>query len=215
MITQYISPYKDGARTISQFFADSRELWIITQKNGSTTILAQHALGDKFESVIASMDKVVSDDGWGKSQQQVASMSAFIVPDLSLTKAEKEILLHRLTRAGRLAKALSSSEITEGTSDAESDARVAERHLILQDKALRLCAYVENNSALPFPLDHDDSAIVVNCIEGSTWFTNEGCSDQTAVSLVGQRRAAEALASKVSAAVGCKVAFPNQAEVTR
>lgn len=215
MITQFISPYKDGTRTISQFFAHSRELWISTQKNGSTTIIAEHTLGDKFESVMAAMDKVASDGGWEKSQQEVALMGAFIAPDLSLTKDEKEILLHRLTRAGRLAKALSSSEITEGTSDAEFDARVAERYLILQDKALRLCAYVENNSALPFPLDHDESAIIVNCIEGSTWFTNEGCSDQTAFSLVVQWRAAEALASKVSSAVRFKVSFPNQSEATR
>lgn len=134
-------------------------------------------------------------------------MSGFIVPDLSLTKAQKEILLHRLTLADCLAEVLSSSEIPEGTSDAEFDARVAERYPILEDKAMRLCAYVEHNSSLPFPLDHDQSAIIVDCIEGSTWFANEGWNDRTPLWWASQRRAAEALASKVSAAVGWEVSF--------
>ena len=49
MITQYISPYKDGARSTFQFFAHSRELWIISQENGLITNRAEHKLEDKFE----------------------------------------------------------------------------------------------------------------------------------------------------------------------
>ena len=73
MITQYISPYKDGARSIFQFFAHSRELWIISQQNGLITNRAEHKLEDKFESVLESMDKVAADGGWEKHQHKAAS----------------------------------------------------------------------------------------------------------------------------------------------
>jgi hypothetical protein len=73
MITQYISPYKDGTRSIFQFFAHSRELWIITKENGRTTNRAEHKLADKFESVLESMEKVAADGGWEKHQQEAAS----------------------------------------------------------------------------------------------------------------------------------------------
>lgn len=73
MITQFISPYKDGTRSKFQFFAHSRELWIITQENGLVTNRAEHKLDDKFESVLESMDKVAADGGWEKNQLEVAS----------------------------------------------------------------------------------------------------------------------------------------------
>ena len=73
MITQFISPYKDGTRTIFQFFAHSRELWIITRENGLVTNRDEHNLEDKFETVLESMEKVAADGGWEKHQQEAAS----------------------------------------------------------------------------------------------------------------------------------------------
>lgn len=125
---------------------------------------------------------------------------------LTLTKAQKEILLHRLTLADCLAEVLSSSEIPEGTSDAEFDTRVAVRYPILEDKAQRLCAYVETHSALPANLDEDERNIIVDCIEGSTWFANEGFDEHTPLWWASQRRAIEVLASKITLVVGRPVA---------
>ena len=125
---------------------------------------------------------------------------------ITLTKAQKVILLHRLTLADCLAEVLASSEIPECTSDAEFDARVAVRYPILQDKAERLCAYVETHSALPATLDEDEREILIDSIDGSTWFANEGeWCDQTPLWWASQHRAAEVLARKISQAVGCKV----------
>lgn len=72
MITQYISPCKDGSRSIFQFFAHSRELWIISQENGRTTNRSEHKLDENFESVIASMEKVATDGGWEKYERKIA-----------------------------------------------------------------------------------------------------------------------------------------------
>lgn len=132
-----------------------------------------------------------------------------------VTPAQKQILLHRLSLADCLAEVLSSSEVPEGTSDADFDASVAVRYPILEDKAARLCAYVETNSALPSTLDADERAILIDCIEGSTWFANEGHDpwfdddgyDRTPLWWASQRRAADALAVKVSEIVGRAVSF--------
>jgi hypothetical protein len=126
---------------------------------------------------------------------------------MKLTSAQKEILLHRLTLADCLAEVLSSSEIPEGTSDADFDASVAVRYPILQEKAQRLCGYVETNSALPSTLDADEREILIDSVEGSTWFANEGWDDRTPLSWASQRRAADALAVKVSELVGREVSF--------
>ena len=73
VITQYISPYKDGTRLTFQFFAHSRELWIISRQNGLVTNRAEHKLEDKFDTILESMEKVAADGGWEKNQQEVAS----------------------------------------------------------------------------------------------------------------------------------------------
>lgn len=126
---------------------------------------------------------------------------------MKLTSAQKQILLHRLTLADCLAEVLSSSEIPEGTSDADFDASVAVRYPILEDKAARLCDYVQTNSALPSTLDADEREILIDSVEGSTWFANEGWDDRTPLWWASQRRAADALAVKVSDAVGREVSF--------
>lgn len=126
---------------------------------------------------------------------------------MKLTSAQKEILLHRLTLADCLAEVLSSSEIPEGTSDADFDSSVAVRYPIFEDKAARLCAYVQTNSALPSTLDADEREILIDSVEGSTWFANEGWDDRTPLWWASQRRAADALAVKVSEVVGREVSF--------
>ena len=68
MITQYITPYVDGVRHTYQFFAHSRELWVLTKENDKTSIRTEHQLGDAFESVLASIDKAATDAGWEKHQ---------------------------------------------------------------------------------------------------------------------------------------------------
>lgn len=114
-----------------------------------------------------------------------------------LTPAQKVILLHRLTLSDCLAEVLSSSEIPEGTSDAEFDARVAKRYPILQDKADRLVAYVETHSAIPATLDEDERNILIDCIEGSTWFAEEGFDGNPPLWWSSQHRSADALAEKI------------------
>ena len=126
---------------------------------------------------------------------------------MKLTSAQKEILLHRLTLADCLAEVLSSSEIPEGTGDAEFDARVAVRYPILEDKAARLCSYVETNSALPSTLDADEREILIDCIEGSTWFADEDWNERTPLWWASQRRAADALAVRISGVVGRRISF--------
>ncbi len=125
-----------------------------------------------------------------------------------LTPAQKVILLHRLTLSDCLAEVLSSSEIPEGTNNAEFDARVAVRYPILQDKADRLCAHVEKHSVIPDALDEDERNILIDCIEGSTWFANEGWDEPTPLWWSSQHRAADALAEKISGIAGRLVRFP-------
>lgn len=125
-----------------------------------------------------------------------------------LTPAQKVILLHRLTLSDCLAEVLSSSEIPEGTSNAEFDKRVATRFPILQDKADRLVAYVETHSRIPATLDADERDILIDCVEGSTWFANEGFEEHLSLWWASQHRAADALAKKISGIAGRPVRFP-------
>ena len=127
---------------------------------------------------------------------------------MKLTPAQKTILQHRLTLSDCLAEVLSSSEIPEGTSDAEFDARVKARWPILQDKADRLSAYVETHSAIPATLDEDERAILIDSVEGSTWFACEGEDENTPLWWSSQHRAADALAAKISTIAGRAVRFP-------
>lgn len=128
---------------------------------------------------------------------------------MKLTPAQKTILQHRLTLSDCLAEVLSSSEIPEGTSDAEFNARVEVRWPILQDKADRLSEYVETHSAIPATLDADERDILADSIEGSTWFACEGEDEHTPLWWASQHRAADALAAKISSIVGRPVKVPR------
>lgn len=128
---------------------------------------------------------------------------------MKLTPAQKTILQHRLTMSDCLAEVLSSSEIPEGTSDAEFHARVEARWPILQDKADRLSAYVDTHSAIPTTLDDDERNILIDSLEGSTWFACEGEDENTPLWWASQHRAADALAAKVSSIVGRPVKLPR------
>ena len=126
---------------------------------------------------------------------------------IKLTPAQKAILLHRLTQSDCIAEVLSSSEIPDGTPDAVYDASVAVRYPILQQKTERICDYVETHSALPTKLDEDECNILVDCIDGSTWFANEGWDDHTPLWWSTQHKSAEALTAKVVTVTGKEIAF--------
>lgn len=70
MITQFIKT-TDGERTTLQFFAQTRQLWIISRDCGTKKVLSrsEHELGDGFEAALGAADKM----GWEKFETEAAS----------------------------------------------------------------------------------------------------------------------------------------------
>ena len=67
MITQLISPWHEGTRTVYQFFGDSRELWVICKDNtGFVLSRSEHKLGDSFDATLGVFLKNCSSIGWEK-----------------------------------------------------------------------------------------------------------------------------------------------------
>lgn len=128
---------------------------------------------------------------------------------MKLTPAQKTILQHRLTLSDCLAEVLASSEVPDGATDEQFDTLTEQRGPVIGEKADRLSAYVDTHSAIPTTLDDDERNILIDSIEGSTWFACEGEDENTPLWWASQHRAADALAAKVSSIVGRQVKLPR------
>lgn len=84
---------------------------------------------------------------------------------MRLTPTQLAILLHRLELADCLADCFSSELVGEPGYDA--------RYNEVESAASDLCLYVRRNGCWPDALTPLQLEILVDCLEGSTWFADE------------------------------------------
>lgn len=124
------------------------------------------------------------------------------------TPAQMAMLMHRLELTDCIAQVLASSENHE-TPDDKFDECVAAAQARLEPKAIALLDYVSTHRKLPAEMDDDAKQIILEAIEGNTWFANEGWDERTPLWWASQRRVAQVVERIIGDAAGRAVRFPN------
>ena len=129
-------------------------------------------------------------------------------PIAKFTSAQMAMLMHRLELTDCIVEVLANSE-NHATPDDRFDACVATAQARLEPKAIALLDYVSTHRKLPAEMDDDAKQIILEAVEGNTWFANEGWDERTPLWWASQRRVAEVVERIIGEAAGRSVRFPN------